>query len=137
VRIVCLPLWPEECSTDSVMEGVLGVSEIQGDRLTPLVVIDRYGGTEGASFCLLGTVLRQLQQEDCFDIFTYAKLYHQRRPGIWKTMREFLYLYHAVEAWLSVRDESALYRSDSCTSICKNRPRSLEVKLTGVNGVIV
>ncbi|XP_043208829.1 tyrosine-protein phosphatase 99A-like, partial [Amphibalanus amphitrite] len=136
VRIVHLPLWPEECSTDAILEGVLGVTEIQGQRHTPLVVMDRYGGTEGASFCVLSTALRQLRQEGSFDIFTYAKLYHQRRPGIWKTMREFLYLYHAVEAWLSVRRSTALYRSDSCTSICQNRSE-LEVKLSGVDGVIV
>ena len=41
VRIVHLPLWPEECSSDSILEGVLGVTEIQGQRHTPLVVIDR------------------------------------------------------------------------------------------------
>ena len=54
-------------------------------RLTPCIC-GRYGGTEGASFCLLSTVLRQLQHEASFDIFTVAKLYHQRRPGIWKNM---------------------------------------------------
>ncbi|KAF0303072.1 Tyrosine-protein phosphatase 99A [Amphibalanus amphitrite] len=135
-RVVHLPLWPEECSLDSVMEGVVGVRNIQGDRLNPLVVVDKYGGTEGASFCLLSTVLRQLEQEASFDIFTFAKLYHQRRPGIWKNMREYLYLYHAVREWLTSRGHGTLRRAGSCTSLCENRTPT-EVSVTGLHGVMV
>ncbi|XP_037087917.1 tyrosine-protein phosphatase 99A-like [Pollicipes pollicipes] len=136
VRLVSLPMWPEEASIDSAMEGVQAVQEVHGERQTPLLVVDRYGGTEGASFCLLGTALRQLQHEACFDVFTYAKLYHQRRPGIWKSMREYLYLYHAVSAWLATRGNGVLYRGASCTSLCESRTPT-EATRDAAHGVMV
>ncbi|XP_043222795.1 tyrosine-protein phosphatase 99A-like [Amphibalanus amphitrite] len=139
VRLVHLPLWPEESSTDSVMEGVQAVTEIHGDRLSPLVVIDRNGGTEGVMFCVLSSVLRQLQYQPQFDIFTYAKLYHQRRPGCWKTMREFLWLYQVVEAWLPAEMESehtaALAERHSWAVSLTRTP--IEAKLNGTHGVMV
>lgn len=43
----------------------------------------RFGGTEGATFCTLTTICNQLDSEAHLDIYLYAKLYHDHRPGIW------------------------------------------------------
>lgn len=44
----------------------------------------RYGGTEAATFCCLTTLGKQLEYENHVDVYMYAKLYHNKRPGIWK-----------------------------------------------------
>lgn len=56
----------------------------------------RYGGTEAAAFCCLTTLNKQMEYEKCVDIYLHAKLYHMRRPGIWKTQvyYYFVYVYH-------------------------------------------
>ena len=82
--------------------------------------------------CILGAVYRV---PPC-DPFSRCSIpAYDRRPSVYR-QREFLYLYHAVEAWLSVRHSAGLYRGESCTSICQNRS-DLEVKLSGVDGVVV
>ena len=45
----------------------------------------RFGGTEAATFCCLTTLSKQLMNENSIDVYLYAKLYHMRRPGIWRT----------------------------------------------------
>ena len=53
--------------------------EVEG----PIIVVDKFGGTEAATFCALMTLNDQLQHEACVDIYYTAKLYHLKRPGIW------------------------------------------------------
>lgn len=62
----------------------------------PTIVIDRYGGTEAASFCLLSTIKRHLDYDNQADVYMYSKLYHNRRPGIWTSVSDYLQLHHAV-----------------------------------------
>lgn len=45
----------------------------------------RYGGSEAATFCCLTTLYKQLNFEDCVDVYMYSKLYHLRRPGVWRS----------------------------------------------------
>lgn len=63
----------------------------------PIVVVDKFGGTEAAIFCCLTTIGKQLQHENVGDISLYAKLYHNQRPGIWKDIENYLLLYRALE----------------------------------------
>lgn len=63
----------------------------------PIVVVDKFGGTEAAIFCCLTTIGKQLQHENVVDISLYAKLYHNQRPGIWKDIENYLLLYRALE----------------------------------------
>ena len=80
------------CTSDTVTSsGVLG----------PVVVVDKFGGTEAATFSILTTLYKQLNFEDCVDVYMYAKLYHLRRPGIWRSQDDYLFLYRALEALVS------------------------------------
>ncbi|OTF75202.1 tyrosine-protein phosphatase 99A-like protein, partial [Euroglyphus maynei] len=80
------------CTSDTVTSsGVLG----------PVVVVDKFGGTEAATFAILTTLYKQLNFEDCVDVYMYAKLYHLRRPGIWRSQDDYLFLYRALEALVS------------------------------------
>ncbi|XP_050425716.1 tyrosine-protein phosphatase 99A-like isoform X2 [Adelges cooleyi] len=63
----------------------------------PIVVVDKFGGTEAAIFCCLTTLGKQLQHENLADVTLYAKLYHNQRPGIWKNIENYLLLYRALE----------------------------------------
>ncbi|GBL77034.1 hypothetical protein AVEN_12686-1 [Araneus ventricosus] len=71
----------------------------------------RHGGTEAAAFCCLTTLKKQLEYEKCVDIYLHAKLYHMRRPGMWKTQDDLMFLYRALENIIptgSSETESAL-----------------------------
>ena len=45
----------------------------------------RCGGTEAATFCALTTLCKQLDSCNSMDIYQVSKLYHNKRPGIWKS----------------------------------------------------
>ncbi len=109
VRLVFCPSWPHHCSplstsTDLIRvvrnvhaaSGRIGTNFGSGSG--PLVVVDRFGGTEAATFCALSTLLRQLDFENHVDVYQYAKVSHNRRPGIWKSQDDYLYLYRVAEA---------------------------------------
>ncbi|CAB4058090.1 PTPRG [Lepeophtheirus salmonis] len=64
----------------------------------PWVIVDRFGGTEAASFCAISTLLKQLEAENHVDVYQIAKVYHNRRPGIWRSQSDYLFLYKVIEA---------------------------------------
>ncbi|XP_013779211.1 tyrosine-protein phosphatase 99A-like [Limulus polyphemus] len=99
-RIIQCAGWPESCSPLSSVFDLINV--VQDWHLEyqngPMVVIDRFGGTEATTFCCLSTLFKQLQCEQSVDVYMYAKLYHTCRPGVWKTQDDYLFLYQAVES---------------------------------------
>ena len=68
----------------------------------PLVVVDKFGGTEAATFCALTTLKKQLDHEDLCDIYQVCKLAHNKRPGIWRCKDDYLYIYQAIESLTQV-----------------------------------
>lgn len=62
----------------------------------PIVVVDELGGTVSATFCCLTTLMKQLEYDSHADVSIYAKLYHNRIPGIWKTIDDYLVLYKGL-----------------------------------------
>ena len=77
----------------------------------------RFGGTEAATFCCLTTLYKQLNFEDCVDVYMYAKLYHLRRPGIWRSQDDYLFLYRALESLVSnMGDDNSPYGSQLTVS---------------------
>jgi len=101
-RIVTCVGWPETCGPLNNVFDL--IRQVQSWHLEyqngPIVVMDKYGGTNAAQFCCLTTLYKQLNFEDCVDVYMYAKLYHLRRPGIW-TQDDYLFLYRAVEQLVS------------------------------------
>ncbi|KAG8195656.1 hypothetical protein JTE90_004989 [Oedothorax gibbosus] len=99
-RIIQCPGWPESCMTapSSCFDLVQIVQKWHLEyQFGPIIVVDRYGGTEAASFCCLTTLNKQLDYEKCVDVYLNAKLYHMRRPGIWKNQEDLMFLYRALE----------------------------------------
>lgn len=67
----------------------------------PIIVVDKFGGTEAATFAVLTTLYKQINFEDAVDVYMYAKLAHLRRPGIWSSQDDYLFLYRAIENYAS------------------------------------
>lgn len=100
VRIIHCPGWPESVGNVEEIFNALNVTqelhlEYQNG---PLIVVDRFGGREGAIFCALTTLCKELDTFGTFDVYQVAKLYHNKRPGIWKSSDDLLYLYNAMQA---------------------------------------
>lgn len=100
VRIIQCPEWPHNCIPLASMSELLRiVQEWHLDYQNgPIIVMDRLGGTEAAIFCCLTTLTKQLEYENHADVYMYAKLYHNKHPGVWKSQDDFLLLYRALEA---------------------------------------
>lgn len=60
-----------------------------------MLVVDRIGGTEGATFCVLSSLYQQITSplERAVDVYLYAKLLHLRRPGVWRSIQDLHSLY--------------------------------------------
>ncbi|XP_064093654.1 tyrosine-protein phosphatase 99A-like isoform X2 [Macrobrachium nipponense] len=101
VRLIHAPGWPHTLpALTTTLSLVSLVSEAHTNYQNgPLIVVDRYGGTEAASFSLLTTLKSQVEFEQYLDPYMYAKLYHNRRPSIWTNQDDILFVYRAMESY--------------------------------------
>ncbi|KAK4304169.1 hypothetical protein Pmani_023889 [Petrolisthes manimaculis] len=102
VRLVLAPSWPHTLpAATTTLSLVSLVSEAHTNYQNgPLVVVDRFGGTEAATFCSLTTLKSQVEFEQHLDAYMNCKLYHNRRPGIWTSQEDILFIYRALESYL-------------------------------------
>jgi len=103
VWIFLCPSWPQQCSPLSTVFDLIKVSDEEHQALGggPIVTVDRYGGTQATTFCGLMTLWHQLHFEGGVDIYQLGKLAHYNRPGIFKTPEDLLFLYCALEAYVT------------------------------------
>ncbi len=110
VRFVLCPGWPHQQQSDvegggdggfyRAVELVRAAQVIHRDGSNgPLTVVDRFGGTEAATFAALFTLLRHLDYENCVDVYQTAKSIHWRRPGVWKRQEDLMRLYKVLESY--------------------------------------
>ena len=97
VRIIHCSGWPHNARPAHKVFSVVNL--VQDWHLEyqngPLVVVDRAGGTDAATFCALTTLRKQLSAEEAVDVYSVSKLAHNKRPGIWRSKDDYLYLYQA------------------------------------------
>jgi len=105
VRMVFSPGWTSSASNKIDLENINLVSVIhcRQDNLPPrpLIVMDRVGGTEAATYCALSNLFRQVSHDASVDIYLTCKTLHDARPGVWTSPDNILALYKAVELFLS------------------------------------
>uniref|UniRef100_A0A6P7GZM8 Tyrosine-protein phosphatase 99A-like isoform X1 n=1 Tax=Diabrotica virgifera virgifera TaxID=50390 RepID=A0A6P7GZM8_DIAVI len=91
--------WPHQVPKISEMYHLpTFVLEMQRVQNGPIVVVDRFGGTEAATFCALTTLKKHLIYDNKIDVYMYAKLYHNKRPGIWISSDDYMRLHMCVQA---------------------------------------
>lgn len=59
--------------------------------------VHRFGGTEAATFCALSTLKKHLIYDNKVDVYMYAKLYHNKRPGIWISSDDYMRLHLCLQ----------------------------------------
>ena len=118
VRLVFCPSWPHICTPLSTStEFVNLVQNIHIQRGGgPLVVVDRFGGTEAAFYCAVSSMVRQLDYENHVDVYEFAKVSHARRPGIWRTQEDYFHLYRIMVSVPSKRSHCFYLRQQVFTS---------------------
>jgi len=107
VTVIETTNWPAQCSPLSrVFDLVKQVEEETIDPAgrrssRPILAIDRNGGRQAGTFCALMSLWQQLEFEGCVDVYQLAKLYHYSRPGIWRSQEDYLFMYCALEAYIT------------------------------------
>ncbi|XP_065165511.1 tyrosine-protein phosphatase 99A isoform X2 [Atheta coriaria] len=106
VRMIHSTNWPHLCSTASeifYLPNTVQSAQL-GYQNGPIVIVDRYGGTEAAEFCALSTLRKHLMYDNHIDIYMYTKLFHNRRPGIWGSVDDYLRMHLALQTLCSPPD---------------------------------
>jgi len=99
--------WPQQCSPLSTVFDLVKMVDEEALRMTgggrenPILVMDRNGGSQAASFCNLMSLWHQLEFEGCVDVLQLARLYNYSRPGVWRSQEDYLFLYCALEAFIT------------------------------------
>lgn len=105
--------WPESCQpAGTVFEMIDTVQELHKQNdIGPVIVVDRFGGVEAATFCALWTLYDQLQYDKAINVYMLTKLYHLKRPGIIGSKENYLFLYQATESlhkeWIEREKQSS------------------------------
>ncbi|XP_044256979.1 tyrosine-protein phosphatase 99A isoform X2 [Tribolium madens] len=101
VKMIHCTNWPHHCCSIAEIYHLPNTVLDMGIQNGPIVVVDRFGGTEAASFCVLTTLKKHLMYDNHVDVYMYAKLYHNKRPGIWGSCDDYLRLHLAVQTLCS------------------------------------
>uniref|UniRef100_A0A182SM08 Tyrosine-protein phosphatase domain-containing protein n=1 Tax=Anopheles maculatus TaxID=74869 RepID=A0A182SM08_9DIPT len=97
VKMLENPAWPDMNNTRSIFDFTLRVHERCSEyRNGPIVVVDRYGGFQACQFCAISSLAMQLEYDQTANIYTYAKLYHNKRPGIWTSYDDIRQIYRIL-----------------------------------------
>ncbi|XP_052891620.1 tyrosine-protein phosphatase 99A isoform X2 [Anopheles moucheti] len=89
--------WPDMNNTRSIFDFAVSVHERCSEyRNGPIVVVDRYGGFQACQFCAISSLAMQLEYDQTANIYTYAKLYHNKRPGIWTSYDDIRQIYRIL-----------------------------------------
>ncbi|CAF0736152.1 unnamed protein product [Didymodactylos carnosus] len=102
VKQVVSSYWPDACSP--IMASFTLIHNIRKLRMLntngPIVVHDLFGGHRAATFCALYTMNDQIEIDGSLNVYELAKLYHMKRPSIWRHSGDLFYLYRCAEILL-------------------------------------
>lgn len=62
----------------------------------PLSHTPRYGGFQACQFCCISSLAMQLEYDQTANVYTYAKLFHNKRPGIWSSYEDIRQIYRIL-----------------------------------------
>ena len=92
--LLLCPAWPTSCGrVTAVPDLVAAARGVHADAPSPVVVVDRFGGAEAATFCALSSLLRQAEFESHVDVYEACRMSHLARPGAWRAQENYFFLY--------------------------------------------
>ncbi|PAA51497.1 hypothetical protein BOX15_Mlig033324g1 [Macrostomum lignano] len=93
-----LKRWPDTFGESiSLIELVKAVSNTRGlITLSPIIVMDMYGGSYAGIICSLYVLYRQLIMEGTADVYSLFKLYHLQRPGMFNSKADMEFIYAVI-----------------------------------------
>jgi len=103
----------------------------------PLVVVDRYGGTDAATFCALTTLQKQLKREGSVDVYQVCKMCHKTRPGIWSQSEDYLNIYKVFESLTQAKDENKKILLNGYSSVHTQGNRCMVKEVHGRDVTVV
>uniref|UniRef100_A0A336L1P1 CSON003559 protein n=1 Tax=Culicoides sonorensis TaxID=179676 RepID=A0A336L1P1_CULSO len=139
------PNWPDLSQPESVFEFIQTVYNTPHNfEKGPIAVVDRFGGAHACTFCIISTIAMELEYDNTANIFMHAKLYHNKRPGIWMSIEDIRHIYsiayycpnnlNLLNA-TSLRtefDDIAVATPDLFSKICSNGSTSRVEKLNNL-----
>ncbi|XP_058457054.1 tyrosine-protein phosphatase 99A [Malaya genurostris] len=97
VRMFENPMWPDMANPRSIYDFAVRVHERCAEyRNGPIVIVDRYGGFQACQFCCISSLAMQLEYDQTANVYAYAKLYHNKRPGIWSSYEDIRQIYRIL-----------------------------------------
>ncbi|XP_036323044.1 tyrosine-protein phosphatase 99A isoform X2 [Rhagoletis pomonella] len=97
VKMLHCPSWPEMSNPKSIYDFIVDVHERCADyRNGPIVVVDRYGGAQACTFCAISSLAMEMEYCNTASIYQYAKLYHNKRPGVWTSSEDIRLIYNIL-----------------------------------------
>ena len=98
IRLIFKQNWPNVQNPIDLVSLTLEHSDS-----SPVIVMDRFGGGEAATFIALSVLMKQLNSDEHLDVYKVVKNIHTKRPGVWKSSQELLSVYNILLTYLEER----------------------------------
>ncbi|CAG0917801.1 unnamed protein product [Notodromas monacha] len=128
VTLLLAPGWPHAMAHPVALVNEVTVSHALRSRGSPILVVDKLGGVEAATFCTLATTLAQFAEEKRGNLFQAAALVQKSRPHCWRRQEDFNFIYRmakGLEEFCTSRNGYVHAKRNSWSSISPLPPSAL------------
>ncbi|XP_076861627.1 receptor-type tyrosine-protein phosphatase gamma isoform X2 [Brachyhypopomus gauderio] len=103
------------------------IREESTHREGSIVIHDRFGASSAGTLCSLITLVNELEEEDCVDVYHTARTINLMRPGVFSDIEQYRFLYEAVLSLVSNKeDEKILHSTENNGNISAGSAKTTE-----------